>query len=94
MSRFRVDFRTDSAETSTGVAPERFVFFKVRCDFNTIFDANTLVLENGALSPPKGFVLPGFHVEILVSLEDFSRYLTPMLGGDRFFNVIFARFWV
>jgi hypothetical protein len=47
----------DFAETTTGVAPERFVFVKVRCDLNTIFDCNTLVLENGALSPLKGFAL-------------------------------------
>ena len=25
---------------------------------------------------------------MLVSLEDFSLYLTPMLGGDGFFNAI------
>ena len=30
-----------------------------------------LVLENGAFEPPKVFVLQGFHVEILLRLEDF-----------------------
>ena len=84
----------DFAETTTGVAPERFVFFTVRCDFNIVFDCNTLVLDNGTFSPPTGFALQCFDVGMLISLEDFSRYLTPMLGGDRFFNVFFVRFWV
>ena len=77
----------DFAETITGVGSERFVFFTLRCDFKTIFNMKQLVLENCSFSPPKGFVLSGFHVGILFSLEDFSPYLTPMLGGDRFFNV-------
>ena len=48
-----------------------------------------LVLENGSFLPPKVLVLQGFYVEILFSLEDFYQYLTPMLGGDRFFNVFY-----
>ena len=47
----------DFAETITGVGSERFVFLTLRYDFKTIFECNTLVLENGALFPPKGFAL-------------------------------------
>ena len=47
-----------------------------------------LVLENGAFEPPKVFVLQGFHVGILLRLEDFALNRAPMLGGDRFFNAI------
>ena len=83
----------DFAETITGVGSERFGFFTLRCDFKTIFNMKQLVLENCSFSPPKGFVLYGFHVEILLSLEDLSGNLTPVLGGDRFFNVFFVRFW-
>ena len=50
-----------------------------------------LVLENGASQPPKGFVLEGFYLEMLLWLEeseDCSLNRAPVLGGDRFFNAI------
>ena len=47
-----------------------------------------LVFENGASGPPKAFVLYGFHVGMLVWLEDFPVNRAPVLGGDRFFNAI------
>ena len=53
-------------------------------DFGSIFKMKQLVLENGSFLPPKVLVLQRFYVEILFSLEGFSRHLTPMLGGDRF----------
>ena len=52
--------------------------------FMSIFDMRPLVLENGASEPPKAIVLQGFHVEILLWLEDFALNRAPMLGGDRF----------
>ncbi len=51
-----------------------------------------LVLENGSFLPPKVLVLQCFYVEIVFSLEDFSGNLTPMLGGDRFFNIFLFDF--
>ena len=84
----------DFAETITGVGSERFGFFTRRCDFKTIFNMKQLVLENCSFSPPKGFVLYGFHVEISLWPRDFSGNLTPMLGGDRSFNVCFVHLWV
>ena len=47
-----------------------------------------LVLENGASQPPKGFVLEGFYLEMLLWLEDCALSRAPVLGGDRFFNAI------
>ena len=48
-----------------------------------------LVLENGASGPPKGFVLQGFYLEMLLWLEESEDCFlnrAPVLGGDRFFN--------
>ena len=33
-----------------------------------------------------------FHVEMLFSLEEFSRIITPMLGGDRFLIIFLMHF--
>ena len=49
-----------------------------------------LVLENGTFHPPKGFVLEGFYLEMLLRLEDCALSRAPVLGGDRFFNVILS----
>ena len=54
----------------------------------SIYGMMHLVLENGAFQTPKGFVLPGFYVEMLLRLEDCSLDRAPVLGGDRFFNAI------
>ena len=64
----------------------------VAIDFGSIFNMKQLVLENWSFSPPKGFVLFGFYVEILLWHKGFYRNLTPVLGGDRFFNGVFVRF--
>ena len=56
--------------------------------FCSIFDVKQLVLENGAFQPPKGFVLSGFYVEMLLRLEDCSLNRAPVLGVDRCFNAI------
>ena len=56
--------------------------------FSSIFDVKQLVLENGALGPPKTCVLEGFHVKWLFSLEVFVAHIVPVLGGDRFFDAI------
>ena len=54
--------------------------------FCSILGVRQLVLENGAFQPPKGFVLSGFYVAMLLRLEDCSLNRAPVLGGDRFFN--------
>ena len=57
--------------------------------FASIWDLRQLVLENGALGPPKTSVLHGFYLEILLWLEDFSLNRVPVLGGDRFLMQFF-----
>ena len=59
-----------------------------QCSFCSILGVRQLVLENGAFQPPKGFVLQGFYVEMLLWLEAFSLNRAPVLGGARFFNAI------
>ena len=75
----------------------RGCFFQ--CFFLSIFDVRPLVLENGALGPPKTCVLEGFHVKWLFSLEVFVAHIVPVLGGDRFFDAILpirlrVDFWI
>ena len=53
-----------------------------------MFDVRPLVLENGALGPPKACVLEGFHVKLLFSLEVLVANVVPVLGGDGFFDAI------
>ena len=67
--------------------------------FCSIFDVKQLVLENGALGPPKACVLEGFHVKLLLSLEVCVANIVPVLGGDRFFDAILpirlrVDFWI
>ena len=56
--------------------------------FSSIFGVMLLVLENGALGPPKTCVLEGFHVKLLFSLEVCLANIVPVLRGDRFFDAI------